>query len=173
MIKVNPSSDPLDNSPTVYLGLRIASDAVEQPTPLSHPDGVKVALVPPGHEDVVGIEIEVATRDLALARKFWVEGLGAEELSGGRFRVGDSVVRCSVEPNLVPMEARQGKGFRYLTVQVFNCDQEHERITGLGFASGLAPVTLGGLARICFVRDSDGGWVEVSQRSNLTGALPK
>ena len=26
-------------------------------------------------------------------------------------------------------------------------------------------------ARICFVRDTDGGWIEISQRGSLTGSV--
>ena len=29
----------------------------------------------------------------------------------------------------------------------------------------------GDVARISFVRDPDGGWIEISQRASLTGAL--
>lgn len=172
VVKVNESKEPLDDSPTVYRGLRIASDKVEKPTALEHPDGIPVALVPPGHDDILGIEITVATSNMDNAKKFWVDGLGGIPLGDGRFRVGDTVVRCILEPDLVPMKERQGRGIRYLTAQVYDCDAEHARITGHGFGEGLAPVTLGNVARISFVRDGDGGWVEISQRGSLTGALP-
>lgn len=172
VVKVNDSSERLEESATVYRGLRIASDKVSKETPLNHPDGIPVSLVPPGFEDIHGIEITVATSDPAKAKLFWGDGLGGTELTNGRFRVGDTVIRTVLEPDLTPMDQRQGKGFRYLTVQVFNVDEEHARITGLGFKEGLAPVTLGTVARIAFVRDADGGWVEISQRGNLTGPLP-
>jgi lactoylglutathione lyase len=42
----------------------------------------------------------------------------------------------------------------------------------MGVAEGAAPVTLGEVARIAFVRDPDGNWIEISQRSSLTGKLP-
>jgi lactoylglutathione lyase len=37
---------------------------------------------------------------------------------------------------------------------------------------GYAPVSLGKVARISFVRDPDGNWIELSQRASLTGNLP-
>jgi lactoylglutathione lyase len=32
---------------------------------------------------------------------------------------------------------------------------------------------LGETARISFILDPDGNWIEISQRASLTGALPK
>lgn len=93
-------------------------------------------------------------------------------MTPGRYRVGDTLVRCDVEAGLAPMTTRAGAGWRYLTVQVFDVDAEHARLVGLGFGEELAPVTLGSTARISFVRGHDGLFLEVSQRANLTGPLP-
>ncbi|MHB8576260.1 MAG: VOC family protein [Dehalococcoidia bacterium] len=41
-----------------------------------------------------------------------------------------------------------------------------------GVEEGRPPVTLGSVARISFIRDPDGNWIEVSQRASLTGPLP-
>jgi lactoylglutathione lyase len=64
-------------------------------------------------------------------------------------------------------------GMRYITVQVRDCDREHRRLTSMGVCEGAAPVTLGAVARISFVRDPDGNFIEVSQRASLTGSLPQ
>jgi len=42
----------------------------------------------------------------------------------------------------------------------------------MGVWEGAPPATLGTVARICFIRDPDGNWIEISQRASLTGALP-
>lgn len=63
-------------------------------------------------------------------------------------------------------------GFRYLTVQVWDCDAEHAALLALGAEEGRPPATLGTTARISFIRDPDGNWIEVSQRASLTGDLP-
>jgi len=63
-------------------------------------------------------------------------------------------------------------GFRYITIQVRDCDAEHRRMLAAGAAEGAPPFTLGTVARISFIRDPDGNWVEISQRASLTGALP-
>ena len=64
------------------------------------------------------------------------------------------------------------QGFRYITIQVRDVDAEHTRIIARGGAEGRPPMTLGTTARISFVRDPDGNWIEVSQRASLTGPLP-
>ena len=64
-----------------------------------------------------------------------------------------------------------GKGYRYITFQVFKCDQEHARILKLGGREAMPPTTLGTTARISMVRDPDGNWIEISQRASITGSL--
>jgi predicted enzyme related to lactoylglutathione lyase len=64
------------------------------------------------------------------------------------------------------------KGYRYVTIQVRDVDREHAGILARGGAEGRGPLTLGKLARISFVRDPDGNWIEISQRASLTGPLP-
>ena len=66
----------------------------------------------------------------------------------------------------------QGLGYRYLTAQVFDVDYEHERALRLGATEGRGVVTLGETARISFIQDPDGNWIELSQRASLTGPLP-
>jgi predicted enzyme related to lactoylglutathione lyase len=63
-------------------------------------------------------------------------------------------------------------GLRYITIQVRDCDREHRRLTAMGVWEGAAPVTLGTVARISFIRDPDGNFIEISQRASLTGPIP-
>jgi lactoylglutathione lyase len=65
-----------------------------------------------------------------------------------------------------------GLGYRATSpCQVFEVDREHAGILARGGAEGRAPLTLGKVARISFVRDPDGNWIEISQRASLTGSL--
>lgn len=172
VVKVNHAREPLADAPTAYLGVRIASATVTEPVALATPDGTAVSLVPPGHDDIVGIEVAMAVADADTARRFWVDGLGGTALDEHRVRVGDTVVRLVPEPGRAPMTTRSALGFRYLTVQVHDVDTEHARMVALDFAEEFPPVTLGTTARISFVRDPDGGYLEISQRASLTGPLP-
>lgn len=169
VIKVNHSRNPMAPHPTIHRRLRIVSDRVSAPELVHDPEGVEVELVPAGHEDIIDIEIINAVGDLDAARRFWVEGIGGTEFEPGRFRIGDSIVRCVVEPNLERPTERGAPGFRYLTVQVQHVDQAWNRLVDMGYVGEVAPMTLGDTARISFIRDPDGGYLEVSERAEFTG----
>jgi len=62
-------------------------------------------------------------------------------------------------------------GFNYTTIQVQKVDQVHASVLANGGLEGRAPTTLGETARISFVRDQRGNWMELSQRASLTGTL--
>ena len=49
--------------------------------------------------------------------------------------------------------------------------EEHRAILASGGFEGMAPVRLGDVAYISFVRDPDGNWIEISQRKSITGSL--
>ena len=65
----------------------------------------------------------------------------------------------------------EGKGWRYITFQVFEVDRDHAHVLAHGGREARAPVTLGTTARISMVRDPDGNWIELSQRASITGSL--
>jgi len=64
-----------------------------------------------------------------------------------------------------------GRGWRYITFQVFKVDEDHARVLAAGGREAMAPTTLGTTARISMVRDPDGNWIELSQRASLVGAI--
>jgi hypothetical protein len=169
VIKVNHSRNPMKRQPTIHRRLRIASDKATEPQLVTDPEGVEVEMVPVDHDEVVDVEIVNATADLAEAKRFWVEGIGAAEIGLGRFKVGTSIIRCVEEPDLESPTERGGPGFRYLTVQVQDVDQAWARLVEMGFVGETRPVSLGTTARISFVRDPDGGYLEVSERAEFTG----
>ena len=86
------------------------------------------------------------------------------------FLAGDTVL--IVEPSAdAPHDASvEGKGWRYITFQVFEVDREHAHVLAHGGREARAPVTLGTTARISMVRDPDGNWIELSQRASLMDA---
>ena len=89
-----------------------------------------------------------------------------------RYRCGDSLIAFAADPSACRTEALRARGYRYITIQVRDVDSEHAGIIARGGEEGRPPVTLGSTARVSFVRDPDGNWIEISQRASLTGALP-
>ena len=120
-----------------------------------------------------GLALVLAVRDPAAFRDFYGKALELEPAGADAFRCGDSLLRFARDPAAAPVGRMTGPGYRYFTVQVFEVDREHAGILARGGAEGRAPLTLGKVARISFVRDPDGNWIEISQRASLTGPLPK
>ena len=148
-----------------------AREGLELPRSESDPEGNQVLLLPPGHDDVVGIGIHLRVSDAERFDDFFARALALEAIGPQRYRCGDSVISFEQAADVEPNRSLAGRGYRYLTVQVFDCDAEHRGILERGGREGRAPVTLGDVARISFVRDPDGNWIEISQRASLTGAL--
>ena len=175
VLKINHMADPLpDTPPSGYRELILARPNLEAPVALADPEGNLVRLVPPGHQGVTQIGIRLAVRDLEAHRRFYAEAFGlAEEAhpGGAAFRAGETLLIVGQSPD-APAEAEfRGRGWRYITFQVFKVDQEHARVLAAGGREAMPPTTLGTTARISMVRDPDGNWIELSQRASIVGAL--
>lgn len=173
VVKVNHHKEPLpeDAPASGYVELLIARGALTAPKALKDPDGNRVSLVPPGFEGVTQIGIRIACRDLAAHRRFYGEGLGLPEERPGVFRAGESLILLEESPEAAADAGMRGKGWRYITFQVFKVDDAHADALAKGAREALAPVTLGQTARISMVRDPDGNWIELSQRASIVGSL--
>lgn len=173
VLKLNAARDPLPAAPpSGYRELRIARAGITAPRALVDPDGNRVTLVAPGHDGLVGIEVRMAVRDATAFDHWFRDALQLEPGGEHRYRCGDSLIAFAEDAAAARSEPIRARGFRYLTVQVHDVDAEHAGIVAHGGAEGRPPVTLGSTARISFVRDPDGNWIEVSQRASLTGPLP-
>jgi predicted enzyme related to lactoylglutathione lyase len=171
ILKMNHARDPLPAlAPSGIVGLEIAREGLSSPRPLSDPDGNKVTLVPKGHDGVDGIAICLKVNDPARHDRFWTHAMQYERVGEGRYRCGDSLIVIA-ERGKVDHRGEQwrGPGFRYTTVQVWDCIAEYEGILARGGASGGAPRVLGETVRYAFVCDPDGNHIEISQRASLTG----
>jgi catechol 2,3-dioxygenase-like lactoylglutathione lyase family enzyme len=178
VLKINQVYEPLpDSPPSGYRELLIARDGIITPQPLTDPEGNRVSLVPTGLFGIERIGIRLGVRDVEAHRRFYMEALGLpqgkSEGTGGAmtFLAGDTVL--IVEPaSDAPHDASfEGKGWRYITFQVFEVDREHAYVLAHGGREARAPVTLGTTARVSMVRDPDGNWIELSQRASITGSL--
>ena len=116
-----------------------------------------------------GLVLGLRVRDAdASAAFFSALGLDCRD---HRVRVGDCAIeiRADAEAPLDP--PMEGAGYRYITLQVDAVDRAHAEALAAGGREGMAPTTLGEVARISFVLEPGGNWIELSQRRSLTGSL--
>ena len=175
VLKINHREAPIVDQPASgYLELLVATEGLAEPKSLGDPDGNKVTLVPKGWHSIDQIAIRLGVRDLEAHRRFYVDALGLAEVPyphGAAFQAGQTLLLVQEDPN-APSDAQMGgRGWRYITFQVFKVDQEHAAILAAGGREAMAPRTLGTTARISMVRDPDGNWIELSQRASITGSL--
>lgn len=174
VIKVNDNKNPMrDWPPTGYTGLTIARDGGPVWEGL-HPDGGRVRLVPKGTDGVVGIGITVTTPNPARMMDFYIGAMEFERVSESVARCGDTLL--FVERGVGGVETDDfkalGPGYRYLTIQIFDADEDTDGILRRGGRLAAAPTDYGTIARVSFVKDPDGNWIEVSARASLTGVVP-
>jgi lactoylglutathione lyase len=172
ILKMNHSRNPLPAAPpSGIVGLEIARDGISSIQSLVDPDGNKAVLVPKGHGGVDGIAILLKVNDPAEHDRFWTEAMQFERVGNGRYRCGDSLVIVAAQGRVERATEWRGPGYRYMTVQVWDCIAEYEGILARGGTSGGEPRVLGDTVRYAFVCDPDGNHIEISQRASLTGAL--
>jgi catechol 2,3-dioxygenase-like lactoylglutathione lyase family enzyme len=185
VLKINHSRDPLPaRIAGGYRMLSISDPRTPMPLPMQDPDGNDIELVPTGHRGVNQIEIHIGVTDEAAFEHFYADAIQAERLAAGRFKLGETIIsfkhdpaaaRAPKSPSARATEviaSMRAVGMRYITVQVRDVDAEHRRFISMGVWEGAAPISLGAVARISFIRDPDGNFIEISQRASLTGAIP-
>ena len=186
VLKINHSRDALPARVTGgYTRLIIAHGDATSSTSMTDPDGNQLELVPSGHNGIHQVGLHLGVSSEADFDHFYGVVLQAEKLASKRYRIGRTVLSfekdanarraersASQSPAEVMMSMR-GTGIRYFTIQVRDCSATFAHATAHGAWEGSKPVTLGDVARICFIRDPDGNWIEISQRASLTGPLPK
>lgn len=171
VLKINDCRDPLTPAPPSGIRrLVIARPGIDSDEALTDPDGNELLLTPIGG-DVEQIRVELTVSDLAAHQDFYGRILGLTPMTDGvTFRCGVSQLRLT-EGDATRDPEQRAPGYRYLTVQVFDVRGCHEAVLRAGGREGRAPVKLGDVAHISFVRDPDGNWIEVSQRKSITGSL--
>lgn len=179
VFKLNHSRAPLaELAPSGYRELLIAREGLAAECALVDPDGNRVRLVPQGFEGIDGIGIRLAVHSASAHHAFYRDVLGLDSVAAQSYRWGNTVLSFAEDPSVTAdapttcNEVMRAPGFRYLTVQVWDVDAEYGGAIDRGAMPGFSPMTLGTVARIAFIRDPDGGWIEISQRASLTGSLP-
>jgi catechol 2,3-dioxygenase-like lactoylglutathione lyase family enzyme len=175
VVKLNHHAELLpDAAPSGYRELIIAREGVQTPRQMVDPDGNRLQLVPPGHDGVSQIAVAMGVRSLGAHRAFLGDILGFTELpwpGGAGFRLGDSLILLAEDPAATVDPVRQARGWRYITLQVADIDAVHDELRSKGVREGLAPVTLGEVARISMILDPDGNWIELSRRASIVGSV--
>ena len=173
VFKMNHTREPLaQDDATGYHELLIAREGLDEPIQMQDPDGNLIRLVPIGWQGVEQIGIIIQVSDIALYQNFYRNILQIEEVNETSFRWGSTLFLLEQSDTSHRCNGiRGGIGFRYLTVQVWEVDKEHQKFIDRGGAEAQAPMTLGTTARISFITDPDGNWIEISQRASLTGSL--
>ncbi len=172
VFKLNHVRDPLpDAPPSGYVEWRIADPGRTEAEALCDPDGNRVLLVPSGNDGVERLGVHLAVRNESDHHRFLGRTLGLEKIGPSHYLAGDSVLSFERSDRAPADATLKARGYRYITFQVRDCDQEHAGVLERGGREGMAPRTLGEVARISFVRDPDGNWIEISQRASLVGPL--
>ena len=168
VLKINHSRTPLPAGPSGLAQLALFNNLVDTPQQVVDPDGNRLELHPQ-HEHAPNLRLTLQVNDYAVSERFYATTLGLERNDQGAFLVGASEI--VLQTGTVGDVPQKATGLRYMTFQVADVVGEHQAIVATGGAEGMAPVRLGDVAYISFVRDPDGNWIEISQRKSITGSL--
>jgi catechol 2,3-dioxygenase-like lactoylglutathione lyase family enzyme len=175
VIKINHHVNPLPQAaPSGYRELVIAREGLRESQRMVDPDGNRVRLVPKGDDGVTQLAVAMGVRSLGEHRRFYGDILGFPEQSwsgGPAFHLGESLLLLEEDRAATVDPIRQAGGWRYITLQITDIDAVHDELRRKGVREGLAPVTLGDVARISMILDPDGNWIELSRRASIVGAL--
>lgn len=120
----------------------------------------------------------IRVRDLARARRFYVEGLGLRSVRTGRMAAGgeweeleDPGTRARLELNHYPDDPpyREGDELDHLGFRVPDLDAVMARLVGLGARVRIPPFE-DGSERLAFLSDPDGVWIELFEERGSEGA---
>jgi predicted enzyme related to lactoylglutathione lyase len=172
VLKLNSVRDPIAPAkPSGFRELWIASNDVAEPLTLWDSDDNAIRLVLPGYSGVNGVALKLVVSSAARFHAFYGKVMQLQPAAKNAYRCGDSLLMFEEQRHVAQDTPLRAKGFRYFTIQVVDVDLEHAKLIERGAVEGMAPVTLGETARISFIRDPDGNWIELSQRASLTGPL--
>jgi catechol 2,3-dioxygenase-like lactoylglutathione lyase family enzyme len=177
VIKLMHGREPLrPRRPGGYETLMIATPKVTEAEALPDPDDNAIELLPPGRDDVTQMEIRIGVRDVEEFGRFYINAFGAVDIGQNRYKIGETILGVYHEHEIHPPEmtpfanplevvkAMAELGIQYVTLQVRNCDAAFNALKAAGAVVAVEPSTFGTVARIAFVRDPDGNFIELSQR---------
>lgn len=173
VLKLNAHRDPLPEEAVTGYSAMAVVDAVRAADGVQGrqgPDGLRVALTPPT-QDGTRVNVMVEASDVGRTLDVLHAAFGGDRAEG-TLRIGETKLSVKLRHGRPPTTSRDGLGIRYLTVQVRDVHAAHAHALAAGMTEGMAPLRLGDVAHISFVRLPDGDFIELSQRASLTGPLP-
>ncbi|HSG88541.1 MAG TPA: VOC family protein [Pseudomonadales bacterium] len=146
--------------------LRLAGPEHAEAHLVTDPEGNQVACAPAAE---VALQVDLRVRDADASAAFFA----ALDLpvDGHVVQVGTSAIHIRTQADAPVDAVLEGTGLRYVTLQVTAVDSAHAQALAAGAREGMAPTTLGDVARISFVREPGGNWIELSQRRSVVGSL--
>lgn len=133
---------------------------------ITDPEGNRVERRP---ATSLGLGVQLHVRDPDASARFFARlGLPVE---GHRVEIGSSRIELIEDRDAQPSPPLDGTGLRYVTIQVRGADSSYAEALAAGGIEGMAPRTLGEVARFGFVREPGGNWIELSQRRSIVGNL--
>ena len=169
IIKVNYSEKKLTNPPTGYSELYIAMEGISSPKKVINPDGELITLVPVGFLGIKETAIKVKVNNLESHANFYENAMGFDRLNDRTFQVGSCLLFLDEQEKGRAAGHWVNLGFRYLTLHVMRIDETFSRMVAAGAEIGEKPYAIGDIAKISFLKDPDGNWIEVAQRASLAG----
>jgi len=169
IIKINTSSRSLSDKPGGYAKLLIAKKGQTTTETLFDPDGNEIVFVPPGYKSITDLGICVRSSKMTLCREFYKNALECTILGTNIFQLGTSIILLEEDTERGHNGHWVNTGFRYFTIHVKRIDDTYASLMKKGVASGEKPYSIGEIARISFIKDPDGRWIEVAQRASLAG----
>lgn len=168
-LKVNDLAAPIPRAIVNYARVAIPSRNVETRRELRDPDGNPVDLVPIGHDGITQLGISWVLPSEAVIRDFAEKTLGAEHIGGLNYRFGNTTILFEEDPQARRANALEAQGLSYVTLHVADLPTAHRHLIGNGCTQAIPPTPFRDITAYSFVRDPLGGWIEVSQRADLTG----
>ena len=117
------------------------------------------------------IGVRMGVRDLDAHRRFYATALKLPQVGENAFQAGEGVILLEHDPSVAINTTLWGRGWRYLTFQIWDAETEHANVLAHGGREGMPITRFKDIAIGSMVLDPDGNWIELSQRANLTGPL--
>ncbi len=171
-LKINYSDEPMAPGISGYRELIIARDDLAEPRSLTDPDGLAIRLVPRGGDGVTQLGVRYAVGDVELQRRFLIDALDAVEDDHGLL-VGDTRIVLEADPGGRRPTPTWRRGFNYLLVSVDDGPAAHAALIEAGAEHSLRPIRLGDRCIFSWVRDPNGGWIELVHYADNGKPLPE